>query len=96
MNNLNNQFKNGILPKELCYNLEISCIDFNKLQYNSRYQSYDFYAKKFPKGWGDEPLFTDLIGTIANTARINNFTPLQELNNMSKNNIEHNGSVTSQ
>ena len=47
MNNINNQLINNICPRELNYNIDNSCIDFNKLQYNSRYHSYDFYAKSF-------------------------------------------------
>ena len=96
MNNLNNQFRNNICPQELNYNLNNSCIDFNKLQYNSRYHTYDFYAKKFPRNWGDDPLFMTYINIIANTAKMNNFTPLQELNNMSNNSIDNNESDTSQ
>lgn len=83
LQNLNAQFKNGILPKELNYNLDTACIDFNKLQYNNRYHSFDFYSKKFPKGWSEEPLFIPLIESIAERAKANNVTPLQELNKIS-------------
>ncbi len=96
MNNINNQLRNNICPRELNYNIDNSCIDFNKLQYNSRYHSYDFYAKKFPRNWGDNPLFSDLINIISNTAKTNNITPLQELNNISNNSIDNNDSDTSQ
>jgi len=82
LQDLNNQFKNGICPRELNYNHNTSCIDFHKLRYNSRYQSFDFYANKFPKGWSDEPLFIPLIQSIADTAKANNITPLAELNNL--------------
>ena len=96
MNILNNQLKNGICPRELCYNINNAGVDFNKLQYNSRYHSYDFYGAKFPKGWSDNPLFSDLINIISNTAKMNNITPLQELNNISNNSIDNNDSDTSQ
>jgi hypothetical protein len=82
MNNLNTQLRNGILPREL--------------QYNSHYHSYDFYANKFPRNWGDAPLFIPLINIITNTAKMNNLTPLHELNNMSNNSIDNNESDTSQ
>ena len=44
MEHLNNQFKSGILPQQLNYNIENACVDFSKLQYNRRYQSFDFFA----------------------------------------------------
>ena len=90
MENLNIQFRNGICPRELCYNINISCVDFSKLQYNSRYYSYDYYGSKFPRGWSDEPLFIPLIESIANKAKLNNLTPLQELNNIALNNNDPN------
>ena len=96
MNHLNNQFRNNICPQELCYNIDNSYIDFNKLQYNSRYHSYEFYRKKFYRNYGDDPLLRPLINIIANTAKMNNITPLQELNKMSDNSIESNDSDTSQ
>ena len=49
LQNINNQFRNNICPRELNYNLDNACVDFSKLQYNSYYQSYDFYGAKFPK-----------------------------------------------
>ena len=96
MEYLNNQLRNNICPRELNYNIDNSCIDFNKLQYNSRYHSYDFYGAKFPKGWSDNPLFSDLLNIISNAAKMNNITPLQELNNISNNSIVNNDSDTSQ
>ena len=92
MENLNIQFRNGICPRELCNNINNSCVDFSKLQYNSRYQSYDYFGAKFPKGWSDEPLFIPLIESIANKAKLNNLTPLQELNNIALNNNDPNTS----
>jgi hypothetical protein len=92
MENLNNQFKNGICPRELNYNINTSCIDFNKLRYNSRYQSYDFYGAKFPKQWSDEPLFIPLIQSLADKAKANNITPLDELNNITTYNNDPNPS----
>ena len=84
MENLNNQLKNGICPPQLCYNLESSCVDFSKLQYNSRYHSYDFYPKKFPRNWSNEPLFMPIITEIANAAKNKNLAPVQELDELNK------------
>ena len=96
MENLNNQLKNNICPRELCYNLDNSCIDFNKLQYNSRYHSYDFYGSKFPREWMNEPLFIPLIQSIATQAKMNNLTPLQELEELNKMSINNNDPNTSE
>ena len=96
MNILNNQLGNNICPRELNYNINNVGVDFNKLQYNSRYRSYEFYSAKFPRNWGDNPLFSDLINIISNAAKMNNISPLQELNNISNNSIEQNDSDTSQ
>ena len=88
MEHLNNQFKSGILPQQLNYNIENACVDFSKLQYNSRYKSFEFYASKFPIGWDQEELFIPVIQMISDRAKINNITPLGELNKMYNNNIE--------
>ncbi len=79
LQDLNAQLRNNICPRELCYNLDNACVDFNKLQYNSRYHSYDFFGAKFPKGWCNEPLFIPLIESIAESAKANNISPLTEL-----------------
>lgn len=93
MNNINSLLNIGILPRELNYTTRTPArIDYNKLQYNSRYHSYDYYGAKFPKGWSDEPLFIPLIESIANKAKANNISPLQELNNIALNNNEPNTS----
>ena len=93
MESLNIQLKQGILPPQLNFNLESSCIDWNKLQYNNRYQSFGFYASKFPPQFSDDILFEPIIQMIADRAKINNKTPLNELdelnNKMYNNNIEN-------
>ena len=88
MDQLNNQLKSGILPPQLNYSRDSNIIDWSKLQYNRRYQSFDFYARKFPEQWADDPLFEPVIQMIADRAKINNITPLAELNKISNNNIE--------
>ena len=82
MDNLNSQFRNNICPRELNYNLDTACVDFSKLRYNSYYHSYEFYSAKFPRSWGDNPLFIPLIEALASQAKSNNITPLTELNNI--------------
>ena len=42
----------------------------------------------------DDQDLLQIINIIANTAKINNLTPLQELNNMSNNSIDNNESNT--
>ena len=90
MEDLNRKFKNGILPKELNYTIENNIIDWNKLQYNNRYQSFDFYARKFPDGFSEDFLFEPIIQMIADKAKLNNVSPLIELNNMLINTIDNN------
>ena len=88
MEQLNNQLRAGILPQQLNYNIENACVDFSKLQCNSRYKSFEFYASKFPIGWDQEELFIPVIQMISDRAKINNITPLGELNKISNYNIE--------
>ena len=89
MENLNRQLKQGTLPRELNYSIDDNIIDWNKLQYNNRYQSFEFYASKFPRGWDQEELFIPIIEHIADKAKINKISPLDELNKIYDNiNIE--------
>ena len=90
MENLNNQFRNGICPPQLCYNINDAGVDFSKLQYNSRYHSYDYYGAKFPKGWSNEPLFIPLIESITEKSKANNINPLDEINKISNTNNDTN------
>ena len=91
MDQLNKQLKSGVLPPQLNYGIENNIIDWSKLQYNSRYHTFDFFASKFPEQWQDEILFEPIIRMIADNAKLNNITPLDELNKISLNNsIENN------
>ena len=49
MDQLNKQLKSGVLPPQLNYSIENNIIDWSKLQYNSRYHTFDFFASKFPE-----------------------------------------------
>ena len=90
MNKIDRQIKSGILPRELNYSIENSVIDWSKLQYNNRYHTFDFHARRFPKKWADGPLFIPVIEHLAEQSKINNITPLSELNNILNNSIDNN------
>ena len=90
MNKIDRQIKNGILPKELNYSLDNGVIDWDKLQYNKRYHTFDFHAQRFPKEWADNPLFIPVIEHLAEQAKLNNISPLEELNKIYNNSIENN------
>ena len=89
MEKLDRQLRDGIIPRELNYSIENACIDWDKLQYNNRYHSFEFHARRFPKQWSSNPLFIPVIEHMAEQAKLNNITPLEELNNISNINIEN-------
>ena len=94
MDQLNKQLKSGVLPPQLNYSIENNIIDWSKLQYNSRYHTFEFFASKFPEQWQDEILFEPVIRMIADNAKINNITPLDELNKISLNNSIDNNVIS--
>jgi hypothetical protein len=69
---------NGILPDSLNFSLkpkEFDLKDLAELQYNAFYRSYEFFEKKFPKGYESIPGFDKVIQSMADNA----LTPLQEM-----------------
>jgi hypothetical protein len=50
--------------------------DPSRAQYNNLYKSYEFYEKKFPKGYENIPGFIDVIENIVE--KNNDNTPLKE------------------
>jgi hypothetical protein len=77
---------NNIIPNSFDYSFDyfnitdietdLMHIDINKVSYNSYYNSFDFYSKKFPIGWDSIPGFDLIIQEMAN----NSTTPLDEMN----------------
>lgn len=51
--------------------------DPEKLQYNQKYKSFEYFANKFPKGWEFIPGFDKVIEKCQMNA--NKITPLQEM-----------------
>ena len=89
MEKLDRQLKSGIIPRELNYSIDNACIDWDKLQYNNRYHSLEHHARRLPLQWSNDPLFIPVIENMAEQAKLNNITPLEELNNISNINIEN-------
>lgn len=52
-----------------------SVVDWDKLQYNNIYNSYEFHANKFPVGYDYLIGFTEIIKNMADNSK----TPLQEI-----------------
>ena len=87
---INNSFNNGFIPNYLFYNTFPSeynmSIDISKIQYNTYYQSYEFFESKFPKGYDNIIGFSDVIENMATNAKLKNINPLDEINNLIINN----------
>ena len=72
------QLRNGILPRELNFNLDNQTkdIDWTKVQYNTFYKNPSYFSSKFPPEWVDTfPCFDKLVGIFADKAK----TPLEEM-----------------
>jgi hypothetical protein len=51
--------------------------DKEKLEYNAKYRSFEYYAKKFPTGWEYIPGFDKIIEMCRSNA--SSLTPMQEI-----------------
>ena len=83
---INNSFINGFIPICLFYNTSPEynmSIDMNKIQYNNYYQSYEFFERKFPRGYDNIIGFSDVIENMATNAKLKNLNPLDEINYLS-------------
>jgi hypothetical protein len=83
---------NNIIPNSFDYSIDyfnitdieidLMHVDINKVSYNSYYNSFDFYSKKFPIGWDSIPGFGLVIQEMANKS----LSPLEEM--IERNNIK--------
>ena len=83
---INNSFVNGFIPNCLFYNTSAEynmSIDISKIQYNNYYQSYEFFERKFPRGYDNIIGFSDVIENMATNAKLKNLNPLDEINYLS-------------
>jgi hypothetical protein len=90
---INKCFDEEIIPFCLDYRIDNNCfkVDFKKLEYNTYYNSFEFFEKKFPKGWDCIIGFDEVIQNIANMSLLNEITPLKELDKINNlNNINSN------
>ena len=72
---INKMLENDILPNVFNYSLVDKTIDWDRLTYND-YNSFDFFANKFPNGWDSIPGFDKIIQELAD----NSTSPLEEIN----------------
>ena len=67
---LNQSLANGEVPDCLNFTLQKpETVDWDKLQYNNLYKSYQYQASKFPRGFESIPGFTQIIQNIADNAK---------------------------
>ena len=84
------QLNQGILPDSLNFSLKPKTehIDYQKIQYNAFYKTFEYWSNKFPEGHQSIPGFDKIIHSLAENA----ITPLQYLNQL--NNFEEEEVVT--
>lgn len=71
------QLENGVLPFELTFTNQSNVIDeelIRKIQYNS-FHRFDYWAAKFPPGYGCIPGFDDIIQHMAENSK----SPIEEI-----------------
>lgn len=77
----------GILPDSLNFNgNQNQVLDINKVAYNLRYKTTEYWESKFPTGYQNFPGFDKIIEKIAEDA----LTPLEEINLIQEKNISNN------
>jgi len=71
----------GILPGELTFRVfKKDCLDWEKLQYNNKYKSKEFFENQFPEGMLNLPGFDKVIEMMVLKAK----TPLEEMKERQK------------
>lgn len=71
----------GVIPNELTFRLyKNDCLDWEKLQYNNKYKSKEFFENQFPDGMLSLPGFDKVIEMMVMKAK----TPLQEMEERQK------------
>ena len=71
----------GIIPDELNFTLQKNDgLDWDKLQYNNRYKSKEFFENKFPSGMLNLPAFDEIVERMVLNAK----TPLEEIEERQK------------
>lgn len=76
INDINNQFNNGIIPDEFNYNkTSEDSIDMSKVKYNAFYKTREYFLNKLPKGFETLPGWENIIDKMIDESK----TPLEEI-----------------
>lgn len=77
------QLEQGICPAELNYRTDArEEIDWEKVSYNTRYHSFDFYDEKFPKELRKMPAYDKIVELIVDK-NVDN-SPLKEITQLTE------------
>ena len=74
----------GILPDNLTFNKRAEELDLNKLAYNLRYKSTEYWLNKFPQGFENLPASEQILEAIIEKS----LSPLEEIDIRNKIPIE--------
>ena len=77
------QLEQGICPTELSYRADVQEeIDLEKVAYNTKYHSFDFYDNKFPEEIRQMPAYDKIVELIVDK-NVDN-SPLKEITQLTE------------
>ncbi|MGA1047938.1 MAG: hypothetical protein ACO3UU_07995 [Minisyncoccia bacterium] len=83
LENLIRQLENGICPAELCYRADAQEeFDIEKIAYNTRYNSFEFFDQKFPNEIKRMPGYEKIVDLCVQKNKGN--SPLKEITRLTE------------